>query len=48
MTEEEMRSMRSKAWHLQGCIVVFPNDISDEWLRQALTNWATKEYGGRK
>lgn len=47
-SEEEMRLMRKKAWHSQGCIVCFPQDISDEWLRQGLINWAVKEYGARK
>ena len=47
MSEEEMRLMRERAWKLQGCIVCFPSDISDEWLRQGLINWAVKEYGKR-
>ena len=47
-SEEEMRKMREKAWHSQGCIVCFPEDVTDEWLRQGLINWANKQYGDRR
>ncbi|HVJ31641.1 MAG TPA: hypothetical protein VND94_00880 [Terriglobia bacterium] len=47
ISEEEMFAMRRKAWHSQGCIVFFPKDITDDWLRQALINEANKTYGLR-
>ena len=46
-SEAEMEAMRKRAWKSQGCIVCFPQDIHDEWLRQALINWITGKYGTR-
>lgn len=47
-TEDDMHKMRRKAWHSQGCVVCFPDDIPDEWLRQGLINWAESQYGKRE
>jgi hypothetical protein len=46
-TDDEMMAMRRKAWQFQGCIVCFPDEINDEWLRQGITNWANTNYGKR-
>ena len=39
--------MRSAAWHHQGVVVLRPEDIHDDWTRQALINEANRLYGGR-
>ena len=44
---EELRAMRSAAWHKQGIVVVPLDDIYDDWDRAFLTSIATKLYGAR-
>ena len=46
-TETELEAMRRAAWLWQGMIAVKPSDITDVWLRQALTNFAEARYGKR-
>lgn len=46
-TEAEMLELRRKAWRMQGCIVVFPQDIDNEYLRLGLVEWAEDQYGKR-
>lgn len=38
---------RRAAWHKAGLIVLDPEDIGDDWLRQALLNEAESRYGRR-
>lgn len=45
--ESTMEEMRKKAWREQGVVVIRPEEILDEWTRQALVNEATKRYGAR-
>jgi hypothetical protein len=45
--EGELRAMRSAAWHRQGVIVLRPDDIADDWARQAVINEANRLYGRR-
>ena len=38
---------RAEAWRKLGVAVIDPEDINDDWLRQALINHADKQYGRR-
>jgi hypothetical protein len=46
-TAPEIDSMRRRAWHEQGVAALPVNDITDPWLRQAVTNEATRRWGAR-
>lgn len=39
--------MRRAAWHQRGWICLKPDDVADDWVRQALINLATKLFGKR-
>jgi hypothetical protein len=39
--------MRRAAWRTQGVIMLRPEDVRDEWTRQALINEAERLYGRR-
>ncbi len=43
----EIEALRRRAWIEKGIVVLHPDEISDEWLRQALRNEATKRFGRR-
>ena len=47
-TGDELLAMRRAAWHRQGVVVLHPEDIADDWVRQALLNEATRLYGRRR
>ncbi len=42
-----MDAMRRRAWHEQGVAALPVADITDPWLRQAITNEATRRWGSR-
>ncbi len=44
----ELDAMRAAAWHRHGVAALPIHDISDPWLRQAITNEATRRWGRRK
>ena len=44
-TEDELFTMRRAAWRRQGIVVITPDDIHDEWIRQAVVNEAERLYG---
>ena len=46
-TDEELLAMRRAAWRTQGVVVLRPDDVRDDWTRQALVNEATRLYGRR-
>jgi hypothetical protein len=46
-TETEMVAMRRAAWRHQGVVVLRPEDVRDDWTRQALINEANRLYGQR-
>ena len=46
--EDELHAMRRKAWREQGVVVLPIQDITDEWLRQAIANEANRRYGQRR
>ena len=39
--------MRRAAWRSQGVVVLRPEDVRDDWTRQALINEANRLYGRR-
>jgi hypothetical protein len=46
-SEEGLLAMRSAAWRHQGVVVLRPEDVHDDWARQALINEANRLYGRR-
>ena len=46
-TAEDLRDMRRAAWRHQGVVVLRPEDVRDDWTRQALINEANRLYGRR-
>jgi hypothetical protein len=46
-TSPEMEAMRRRVWREQGVAALAIEDITDPWLRQALTNEALRRWGPR-
>ena len=46
-SDEDMQAMRRAAWRTQGVIMLRPDDVRDDWTRQALINEANRLYGRR-
>lgn len=46
-TDEDLLAMRRAAWRQQGLVVLWPEDVRDDWTRQALVNEANRLYGRR-
>ncbi len=46
-SDEDLLAMRRAAWRTQGVVVLRPEDIRDDWTRQALINEADRLYGRR-
>jgi hypothetical protein len=46
-SDEDLLAMRRAAWRSQGVAVLRPEDIRDDWTRQALINEANRLYGRR-
>jgi hypothetical protein len=46
-SNEDLLAMRRAAWRHQGVVVLRPDDVRDDWTRQALINEATRLYGQR-
>ena len=46
-TDEDLLAMRRAAWRQQGVIMLRPEDVRDDWTRQALINEANRLYGAR-
>jgi hypothetical protein len=44
----ELQEMRKHAWQQQGVVVLQPEEVGDDWLRQALVNEAERRYGRRR
>jgi hypothetical protein len=44
MPEMQLVAMRRAAWRHQGVVVLRPEDVRDEWTRQALINEANRLY----
>jgi hypothetical protein len=45
--EAELNAMRAAAWHRHGVASIVVYDITDPWLRQAITNEANRRWGRR-
>jgi hypothetical protein len=45
--ETELVAMRRAVWRHQGVVVLRPEEVSDDWIRQALINEANRLYGRR-
>ena len=45
--ETELVAMRRAAWRCQGVVVLRPEEVRDDWTRQALINEAERLYGRR-
>jgi hypothetical protein len=45
--DSDLVSMRRAAWRHQGVVVLRPEDVRDDWTRQALVNEANRLYGRR-
>jgi hypothetical protein len=46
-SDEDLLAMRRAAWRQQGVLVLRPQDVRDDWTRQALVNEANRLYGRR-
>jgi hypothetical protein len=46
-SDEDLLAMRRAAWRQQGLVVLRPEDVRDDWARQALVNEANRLYGRR-
>jgi hypothetical protein len=46
-TDDDLLAMRRAAWRTQGLVVLRPEDVRDDWVRQALINEANRLYGRR-
>ena len=47
-SDEDLLAMRQAAWRTQGVIMLRPEDVRDDWTRQALINEAERLYGRRQ
>ena len=46
-SDADLLTMRRAAWRSQGVAVLRPEDVRDDWTRQALINEANRLYGRR-
>ena len=46
-SDDDLRALRRAAWRGQGVVVLRPEDVRADWLRQALINEAERLYGPR-
>ena len=47
INDSEVNAMRAAAWHCHGVAALPVADITDDWLRQAITNEANRRWGRR-
>ena len=47
LSDDDLQAMRRAAWQQQGVITLKPEDVPDDWIRQALINEANRRYGRR-
>jgi hypothetical protein len=45
--DEDLQAMKRAASRQQGVVVLRPDDVRDDWTRQALVNEANRLYGRR-
>jgi len=46
-TDDDLLALRRAAWRKQGVIMLRPEEVRDDWTRQALINEANRLYGSR-
>jgi hypothetical protein len=46
-TPEQLEQLRARAWSEQGVVVLAVAEITDDFVRQALLNEATRRWGRR-
>jgi hypothetical protein len=46
-SDDDLLAMRRAAWRQQGVIMLRPEEVRDQWARQALINEANRLYGRR-
>jgi hypothetical protein len=46
-SDDDLLAMRRAAWRQQGVIMLRPEEVRDDWTRQALINEAERLYGRR-
>ncbi|MBN9497846.1 MAG: hypothetical protein J0H39_13905 [Alphaproteobacteria bacterium] len=46
-SSEGLEALRQRAWAEQGVVVLNVEEVTDDWLRQALKNEAAKRWGRR-
>jgi hypothetical protein len=46
-SDDDLLAMRRAAWRQQGLVVLRPEDVRDDWIRQALVDEANRLYGRR-
>jgi hypothetical protein len=46
-TPVDIEAMRARAWHQHGVAAIPVADVTDPWLRQAITNEANRRWGRR-
>jgi hypothetical protein len=46
-TSPEMEAMRRRVWRDQGVVSIAIDDITDPWLRQAVSNEAVRRWAPR-
>jgi hypothetical protein len=46
-SDDDLLAMRRAAWRTQGVVVLRPEDVRDDWTRQALINEANRLYDRR-
>jgi hypothetical protein len=44
----DIEAMRARAWHEHRVAAIPVEDITDPWLRQAITNEANRRWGRRQ
>ena len=47
-TAGQVRALGARAWHDEGIVCLRPEELTDEFLRQALINAAERLYGRRQ
>ena len=46
-SDQDLQAMRWAAWRHQGVIMLRPEEVRDDWTRQAIINEANRLYGRR-
>ena len=46
-SDDYLAAMRRAVWRRQGVVVLRPEEVRDDWTRQALINEANRLYGQR-